>query len=67
MQAEWKIKGIYKADAQRVADETGEGRVPRQEGLERQEMKIRNCTSALNGMIVLLPRNTDYNRQEQSL
>ena len=27
MQAEWKIKGIFKADAQKVADEIGENKV----------------------------------------
>ena len=35
MQAEWKIKGIYKADAQKVADEIGEGKVTRQAVLEK--------------------------------
>ena len=35
MQAEWKIKGIYKADAQKVADEIGDGKVTPQEVLEK--------------------------------
>ena len=35
MQAEWKIKGIYKADAQKVADEIGEGKVTPQGVLEK--------------------------------
>lgn len=35
MQAEWRIKGIYKADAQKVADEIGEGKVTPQEVLEK--------------------------------
>ena len=35
MKAEWKIKGIYKADAQKVADEIGEGKVTPQEVLEK--------------------------------
>lgn len=39
MQAEWKIKGIYKADAQKVADEIGEGRITPQEVLEKARDK----------------------------
>ena len=39
MQAEWKIKGIYKADAQKVADEIGEGKVTPQEVLEKARDK----------------------------
>ena len=35
MQAEWKIKGIYKADAQKVADEIGDGKVTPQEVLDK--------------------------------
>ena len=35
MQAEWKIKGIYKADAQKVADEIGDGKVTPHEVLEK--------------------------------
>ena len=35
MQAEWKIKGIFKADAQKVADEIGENKVTPQEVLEK--------------------------------
>lgn len=35
MVAEWKIKGIYKADAQKVADEIGEELVTPQEVLEK--------------------------------
>lgn len=35
MQAEWKIKGIFKADAQKVADEIGEKRVTPQEVLDK--------------------------------
>lgn len=39
MQAEWKIKGIYKADAQKVADEIGDGKVTPQEVLEKARDK----------------------------
>lgn len=35
MQAEWKIKGIFKADAQKVADEIGGSKVTPQEVLEK--------------------------------
>ena len=35
MQAEWKIKGIFKADAQKVADEIGENKVTPQEVLDK--------------------------------
>lgn len=35
MQAEWKIKGVYKADAQKVADEIGDGKITPQEVLEK--------------------------------
>lgn len=35
MQAEWKIKGIYKADAQKVADEIGDGKITPSEVLEK--------------------------------
>ncbi len=35
MLAEWKIKGIYKADAQKVADEIGEEKATPQEVLEK--------------------------------
>lgn len=35
MKAEWKIKGIYKADAQKVADEIGENSITPQEVLEK--------------------------------
>ena len=35
MQAEWKIKGIFKAEAQKVADEIGENKVTPQEVLEK--------------------------------
>ena len=35
MKAEWRIKGIYKADAQKVADEIGDGKVTPQEVLEK--------------------------------
>ena len=39
MQAEWKIKGLYKADAQKVADEIGEGSVTPEEVLEKAKDK----------------------------
>lgn len=39
MQAEWKIKGIYKADAQKVADEIGEKSITPQEVLEKAKDK----------------------------
>lgn len=35
MQVEWKIKGLYEADAQKVADEIGEGSVTPEEVLEK--------------------------------
>lgn len=35
MAAEWRIKGIYKADAQKVADEIGERSITPQEVLEK--------------------------------
>lgn len=46
MQAEWKIKGIYKADAQKVADEIGEGKVTPQEVLEKardKNLELHKC------------------------
>lgn len=39
MQAEWKIKGIYKADAQKIADEIGERSITPQELLEKARDK----------------------------
>lgn len=39
MQAEWKIKGLYKADAQKVADEIGEGAVTPEDVLEKAKDK----------------------------
>lgn len=44
MQAEWKIKGIYKADAQKIADEIGDNKISPQELLE----KARNENSELH-------------------
>lgn len=35
MQAEWKIKGIFKADAQKVADEIGENSITPEQVLEK--------------------------------
>lgn len=35
MQAEWKIKGLFKADAQRVADEIGENNITPEQVLEK--------------------------------
>lgn len=35
MKAEWRIKGIYKADAQKIADEIGENSITPQEVLEK--------------------------------
>lgn len=35
MKAEWKIKGIYKADAQKVADEIGENKITPLELVEK--------------------------------
>lgn len=35
MKVEWKIKGIYKADAQKVADEIGDNSITPQEILEK--------------------------------
>lgn len=39
MKAEWKIKGIYKADAQKVADEIGETNITPKEVLEKAKDK----------------------------
>lgn len=44
MQAEWKIKGIYKADAKKVADEIGDGKITPSEVLE----KARDVNSELH-------------------
>lgn len=44
MQAEWKVKGLYKADAQKVADEIGGGQITPQEVLE----KARDVNSELH-------------------
>lgn len=44
MQAEWKVKGLYKADAQKVADEIGSGQITPQEVLE----KARDVNSELH-------------------
>ena len=35
MKAEWKIKGLFKADAQRVADEIGENSITPEQVLEK--------------------------------
>ena len=44
MNAEWKIKGIFNADAQRVADEIGENRITPEQILE----KARDVNSELH-------------------
>lgn len=44
MQAEWRVKGIYKADAQKVADEIGNEKIKPQEMVE----KARNEQSELH-------------------
>ena len=44
MQAEWKVKGLYKADAKKVADEIGGGQITPQEVLE----KARDVNSELH-------------------
>lgn len=44
MQAEWRVKGIYKADAQRVADEIGNDKITPQKMVE----KARNEQSELH-------------------
>lgn len=44
MQAEWRVKGIYKADAQKVADEIGNDKITPQEMIE----KARNEKSELH-------------------
>lgn len=44
MQAEWRVKGIYKADAQKVADEIGNEKITPQEMIE----KARNEQSELH-------------------
>lgn len=44
MQAEWRVKGIYKADAQKVADEIGNDKITPQEMIE----KARNERSELH-------------------
>ncbi|MCI8378663.1 MAG: hypothetical protein HFH72_09115 [Lachnospiraceae bacterium] len=44
MKAEWRVKGIYKADAQKVADEIGNDKITPQEMIE----KARNEKSELH-------------------
>ena len=44
MEVKWRIEGIYKADAQKVADEIGENRISPQELLE----KARDVNSELH-------------------
>ena len=44
MKVEWRIDGIYKADAQKVADEIGDNRISPQELLE----KARDVSSELH-------------------
>lgn len=44
MQAEWRVKGIYKADAQKVADEIGNDKITPHEMIE----KARNEQSELH-------------------
>ena len=44
MQAEWRIKGVYKADAQKVADEIGEVKITPLEVLD----KARDVNSELH-------------------
>ena len=46
MQVEWRIKGIYKADAIKVAREIGEGKVTPEEILEKarnEETELHKC------------------------
>lgn len=64
MRAEWRIKGIYKADAQKVADEIGDKKLHHKKFLKRLEMKHPNFTSVLNGMIAWQQNDTDCNRLE---
>lgn len=46
MQAEWRIKGVYKADPQKVADEIGNDRITPQEVLElarNEDSELHKC------------------------
>lgn len=46
MQAEWRVKGIYKADAQKVADEIGNDKITPQEMVERarnEQSELHKC------------------------
>lgn len=46
MQAEWRVKGIYKADAQKVADEIGNDKITPQEMIEKardEQSELHKC------------------------
>lgn len=46
MQAEWRVKGIYKANAQKIADEIGNGKITPQEIVERarnEQSELHKC------------------------
>lgn len=46
MLAEWRVKGIYKADAQKVADEIGNDKITPQEMIERarnEQSELHKC------------------------
>ena len=46
MQVEWRIKGIYKADANKVADEIGTGKITPEEVLEiarNKDSELHKC------------------------
>lgn len=46
MQAEWRVKGIYKADAQKVADEIGNDKITPKEMVDRardEKSELHKC------------------------
>lgn len=47
----WKVKGIFKADAQKVSEEIAEigETVEPSEIVEKQETKTQNCINVLSG------------------
>ena len=64
MRAEWRIKGIYKADAQKSLMKSEIKKLHHKKFLKRLEMKHPNFTSVLNGMIAWQQNDTDCNRLE---
>lgn len=55
MQAEWRVKGIYKADAQKVADEIGNDKITPQEMVEKarnEQSELHKCLNGFNFLII---------------